>query len=130
MQLVASVRESLIDRVRTEQVLPVYIDALRRECHGVVTEIVPESDVASRSFLVKVSGPCPPDLHSGMFGRLLIPMDPERWIVIPQAAIRRVGQIEVVDVADSGSAGLRRRRRADRPHARQRRRDSVRAPGR
>jgi multidrug efflux pump subunit AcrA (membrane-fusion protein) len=109
MQLVASVRESLIDRIRKDQVLSVQIDALRRECHGTVTEIVPESDVSSRSFLVKVSGPCPPDIHSGMFGRLLIPMDPERWLVIPRTAIRRVGQLEIVDVADAGGQTLQRR---------------------
>lgn len=109
MQLVASVRESLIDRVREDQVLPVYIDALRRECAGIVTEIVPESDTATRSFQVKVSGPCPPDIHSGMFGRLLIPMDPERWLVIPRAAVRRVGQLEVVDVASTDARTVQRR---------------------
>jgi RND family efflux transporter MFP subunit len=109
MQLVASVRESLIDRVHEEQDLPVYIDALRRQCHGAVTEIVPESDASSRSFLVKVSGPCPPDIHSGMFGRLLIPMDAERWLIVPRVAIRRVGQLEVVDVPDAGEKALQRR---------------------
>jgi RND family efflux transporter MFP subunit len=109
MQLVASVRESLIDRVHKDQVLNVQIDALRRECRGTVTEIVPESDVASRSFLVKVSGPCPPDIHTGMFGRLLIPLYNERWLVVPRAAVRRVGQIEMVDVAGGAAPGLERR---------------------
>ncbi|MEW6249483.1 MAG: efflux RND transporter periplasmic adaptor subunit [Planctomycetota bacterium] len=109
MQLVASVRESLIDRVRTAQTVPVYIDALRRECQGTVTEIVPESDAASRSFLVKVSGPCPPDIHSGMFGRLLIPLDSERWLVIPRSAVRRIGQLEAVDVPDAAGEVLQRR---------------------
>lgn len=109
MQLVASVRESLIDRVHKDQTLPVFIDALQRQCHGIVTEIVPESDVASRSFLVKVSGPCPPDIHSGMFGRLLIPLDNEQWLVIPHSAIRRIGQLEVVDVVAPDGSTLQRR---------------------
>jgi len=109
MQLVASVRESLIDRVQKDQKLPVFIDALQRRCQGTVTEIVPESDVASRSFLVKVTGPCPPDIHSGMFGRLLIPLDNEQWLVLPHQAIRRIGQLEVVDVLAPGTTELQRR---------------------
>jgi RND family efflux transporter MFP subunit len=109
MQLVASVRDSLVQRLQKDQVLPVHIDALGRTCRGVVTEIVPQSDVASRTFLVKVSGPCPPDIHSGMFGRLLIPLDDEMWLVIPQAAVRRVGQLDIVDVADPSGKYLERR---------------------
>jgi RND family efflux transporter MFP subunit len=109
MQLVASVRESLIDRLQKDQIIPVHIDALNRTCHGVVTEIVPQSDVASRTFLVKVTGPCPPDIHSGMFGRLLIPLDDETWLVIPRAAVRHVGQLDLVAVADGTGKHLERR---------------------
>ncbi len=109
MQLVASVRESLVPRLSVGQVVDVRIEALGRTCAGEVSEIVPESDVASRSFAVKVTGPCPPDIHSGMFGRLLIPLDEEEWLVIPQAAVRRVGQLESVDVADADGQTLHRR---------------------
>ncbi len=109
MQLVAGVRESLVNRLRKDQTVSVRIDALRRTCQGTVTEIVPQSEVASRSFLVKVTGPCPPDLHSGMFGRLLIPLGNETWVVIPRAAVRRVGQLDLVDVADRGGKYLQRR---------------------
>ena len=42
-----------------------------------------------------------------MFGRLLIPLDQEKVLVIPHAAVRRVGQLQIVDVADG--AVLRRR---------------------
>jgi multidrug efflux pump subunit AcrA (membrane-fusion protein) len=47
-----------------------------------------------------------------MFGRVLIPLDEEEVLVIPRAAVRRVGQLDIVDVAESGGASgatLRRR---------------------
>jgi multidrug efflux pump subunit AcrA (membrane-fusion protein) len=42
-----------------------------------------------------------------MFGRIIIPLDEEDVLVIPQAAVRRIGQIELVDVVEDGQ--LRRR---------------------
>lgn len=102
MQLVASVRESLAQRLKLGQALTVQIDALNATCAGKVSEIVPESASASRSFLVKVSGPCHPGVLSGMYGRLFIPLDNERIVVIPPAALIRVGQLDMVRVADAG----------------------------
>jgi RND family efflux transporter MFP subunit len=109
MQLVASVRETLVQRLAVGQTADVRIEALGRTCQGEISEIVPESDVASRSFAVKVTGPCSPDVHSGMFGRLLIPLDEEEWLVIPQAAVRRVGQLASVEVAVAGGGQVGRR---------------------
>ncbi len=107
MQLIATVRESLARRLAVDQTIGVRIDALDKTCDGRVSEIVPEAQTASRSFLVKVTGPCPPNVYSGMFGRLLIPLDEEALLVVPAAAVRRVGQIELVDVAVDGE--MRRR---------------------
>jgi RND family efflux transporter MFP subunit len=117
MQLVASVRESLTDRLKVGQSIGVYVDALRRTCEGRVSEIVPEAQSASRSFAVKVTGPCPAGVYAGMFGRLLIPLGEEEVLVIPRTAVRRVGQLDIVDVAepaagaphDKGGLVLRRR---------------------
>ena len=98
MQLVASVRESLTQRLEVGNSVDVAVDAIGLQCSGTISEIVPESSQGSRSFLVKVTGPCPEGVYSGMFGRLLIPLDDEKVLVIPAAAVRRVGQIELVDV--------------------------------
>ena len=102
MQLIASVRESLAQRLKIGQEIGVRVDVLDKACGGQVSEIVPEAQSASRSFLVKVTGPCPEGIFAGMFGRLLIPNGVERVLVIPRAAIRRVGQIELVDVVSKG----------------------------
>jgi len=98
MQLVASVRESLAHRLSVGQAIGVKVDALDKACEGSVSEIVPEAEAASRSFQVKVTGPCPPGIYSGMFGRLLIPLDDEELLVIPRSAVRKVGQLDLVDV--------------------------------
>ena len=102
MQLVASVRESLTRRLAVGQDIGVRIDALQKTCQGQVSEIVPEADAASRSFLVKVTGPCPSGIYPGMFGRILIPLDEEVMVVVPKASVRRVGQLDMVEVVEDG----------------------------
>jgi len=100
MQLVASVRESLAHRLKVGEMVDVGVDALGKRCKGRVSEIVPEAESASRSFSVKVTGPCPDGVYSGMFGRLHIPLDEEEVLVVPAAAVRRIGQLDVVDVLE------------------------------
>ena len=107
MQLVASVRESLTHRLQVGQAIGVFVEALGKQCQGNVSEIVPEADSASRTFAVKVTGPCPPGIYSGMFGRLVIPLDEQEVLIVPGGAIRRIGQLDVVEVAQ-GSAVHRR----------------------
>ncbi len=107
MQMVASVRESLTDRLSVGQMLEVAIDPLHLTCPGHVAEIVPESESASRSFLVKVTGPCHPGVKPGMFGRLLIPLGSERVLVVPAGTIQHVGQLDMVKVATAD--GVERR---------------------
>lgn len=108
MQLVASVRESLSRRLAVGGTVSVRVDVLDHPCSGTVSEIVPEAESASRTFQVKVTGPCPAGVYTGMFGRLQIPMGEETVLLVPRAAVRSVGQVDCVDVAVDG----RRQRRA------------------
>jgi membrane fusion protein (multidrug efflux system) len=107
MQLVASVRESLTRRLRVGQTIGVHLDALDKTCEGQISEIVPEAESASRTFSVKATGPCPPGIYSGMFGRLLIPLDEDAVLVVPRAAVRRVGQLDLINVAEQGAVQRR-----------------------
>ncbi len=107
MQMVASVRESLALKLAVGQKLPARLESLNYECEAEVSEIVPEAQAASRSFQVKVTGPCPPGVYSGMFGRLSLPVGEEELIVVPRSAIRQVGQLTMVDVVAEGSVGRR-----------------------
>lgn len=103
MQLVARVRESLTRHLKVGQTIDVRIDSLERVCQGQVSEIVPEAESVSRTFSVKVTGSCPPDVYSGMFARLLIPLEEERVLVIPAEAVRHVGQLDLVEVVEKGA---------------------------
>ena len=107
MQLVASVRESLSRRLAVGGTVTVRVDVLDHPCNGTVSEIVPEAQAASRTFQVKVTGPCPPGVYAGMFGRLSIPVGEETLLLVPRAAVRSVGQVDCVEVAVDG---LRQRR--------------------
>lgn len=100
MQLVASVPESLTSRLSPGQNVFVKVDVLPKVCVGTVSEIVPESATQSRTFQVKVTGPCPPGIYSGMFGRLLIPTGDEKQMRIPVSAVRTYGQLQQVMVSD------------------------------
>jgi RND family efflux transporter MFP subunit len=104
MQLVASVRESLAQQLKEGQTIGVQVERLNKQCGGTISEIVPEAQSASRTFQVKVTGPCPPGIYSGMFGRILIPLDEEEVLVIPAQAVRSVGQLELVDAVQDGRA--------------------------
>lgn len=99
MQLVASVRESLTHRLAVGATVSVKLDALDHACPGKVSEIVPEADAESRTFQVKVVGPCPEGIYAGMFGRLSIPVGDETLLLVPRTAVQTVGQIHCVDVA-------------------------------
>jgi RND family efflux transporter MFP subunit len=107
MQLVASVRESLAHRLKPGQTIEVQIEHIDKACAGTISEIVPEAESASRAFQVKVTGPCPEGVYSGMFGRILIPLDQEQVLVIPRAAVRNVGQLDMVDVVENGAVHRR-----------------------
>jgi RND family efflux transporter MFP subunit len=99
MQLVASVRESLAHRLQVGQSIEVQIESFSTVRMGTISEIVPEAESSSRAFQVKVTGPCPEGVYSGMFGRILIPLDEQQVLVIPRQAVQSVGQLDLVNVA-------------------------------
>jgi RND family efflux transporter MFP subunit len=107
MQMVASVRESLSRFLHVGGSVSVKVDALDHTCSGTVSEIVPEAESASRTFQVKVIGPCPEGVYTGMFGRLSIPVGEESVLLIPRDAIHTIGQLECVDVAVGSQRGRR-----------------------
>jgi RND family efflux transporter MFP subunit len=103
MRLVAVVRESLAHRLALGQMVGVRLESMKKTCQGEVEEIVPQATAATRSFEVKVSGPCPPGVYPGMFGRIEIPLDPQEVISIPRSAVMQVGQLDLVDVVEGAN---------------------------
>lgn len=111
LRLEASVREAYIGRLdelrRSGRKLQIVIDAANRRTEGKIEQIVPAADIQSRSFLVKVQIPDSTGLYPGMFGRLRIPLEDQQYIEIPRAALREVGQVTLVEVADEQGTSLR-----------------------
>ncbi len=121
LRLEALVREGLISRVKLGDAFPVRVTALAvpgaapglvggPEAEGsggltaTVEEIVPSADPLTRTFLVKAALPETPGLYPGMFGRLFIPLGTRKAVVVPQNAVRRVGQLEMVTVKDGDTS--------------------------
>ena len=98
LRLEANVREGLISRVILGNDYKVSIETIGKTVLSRIDEIVPYADPTTRTFLVKASLPGTPGIYPGMFGRLLIPVEKEKTLLIPQKAVIRVGQLELVYV--------------------------------
>ena len=90
------VREGLVTRIRLDEKVIFYVDALRTNLTGEVREIVPSVDPGSRTFLVKVCISNAPALMPGMFGVLELNTGTRAALLVPAACVTRVGQLEYV----------------------------------
>ena len=98
LRLEAHVREGLIHKIIQGRAYGVQIQTLGQTLEATIEEIVPYADPETRTFLVKAALPDTPGVYPGMFGRLLIPSKEEETLLIPQEALTRVGQLEMVNV--------------------------------
>ncbi len=99
-RLEAYLREGLISKVRLGMKLPATITTLKKEVQTEVEEIIPYADPQTRTFLVKAALPPISGLYPGMFGKLKIPVLTEKVIIIPENALKNVGQLEMVSVKE------------------------------
>ena len=85
----------------------VLIEATGQAADGVVGEVVPVTDPATRTFLVKVDLPPQEGLKSGMFGRAQLVVGERAGFFVPQSAVRERGQLSYVYVVHDGRARMR-----------------------
>jgi membrane fusion protein (multidrug efflux system) len=90
------VRESLAVRLRVGDALSVEVPALADDFQGRIEEIVPFAEPGARTLLVKVALPQDPRLYAGLFARVAIPAGTRTRLLVPEAAIERVGQLSFV----------------------------------
>lgn len=102
LRLEAHVREGLMGTVGPGKALFVAIDTRNLLLPCVVEEVVPYADPRSRTFLVKVTLPEGNGLYPGMFGTLRIPVGKRPAVVVDGAAVRRVGQLDLMTVETEG----------------------------
>jgi multidrug efflux pump subunit AcrA (membrane-fusion protein) len=108
-RLEAAVEESRSNLVRLGNRVNVQIDAVSQgEFFGIVSEITPAADAASRSSIVKIDLPANPLLKSGLYGLARFPVSQKEVISVPQTAIVQRGQLTgVYVVLDNGTAQFR-----------------------
>jgi RND family efflux transporter MFP subunit len=102
LRLEAFVREGLISKISPGKQFPVYIKTLNQKVIAAVEEIVPYADPNTRTFLVKASLPQITGIYPGMYGKLMIPVNKHKIVVIPLKAVKKVGQLELVDIKVNG----------------------------
>ncbi|HEY5956595.1 MAG TPA: efflux RND transporter periplasmic adaptor subunit, partial [Polyangiaceae bacterium] len=96
------------DNVREGDVVDIEVDTVPKPILGKIGEIVPNVDVTSRAFLVKVD--LPPNvgqLRPGTFARVSFRMGARARLVVPTTAITSFGALDRVFVVDERSARLR-----------------------
>lgn len=108
-QLEASVEESFAGRVAIGDPVPITIDALgSTEVPGVVTEVAPSSQAATRSVTVKIALEPVAGLRSGLFGTAFFAAGERTGVSLPTASIVERGQLTAAFVIDTdGRARLR-----------------------
>jgi len=107
LQLEADVPESLAARLQLGARLAVRAEAVTGDWAGVISELAPAADPASRTFRVKLDLPPTPGRLSGRFARLLVPAGEGVALRVPATAMVRRGQMEMVFVVAQQRAVLR-----------------------
>jgi HlyD family secretion protein len=107
-ELHADLSESLLPHLHEGMELDVRIDALSRTVNGKLSEIVPKSDPATRTVLIKVAIDPEAGLVNGLFGRVRIPYGANEGLIVPTSAVRRVGQLQLVEVVGKDGRAMRR----------------------
>jgi len=110
-RLEVPVEESMLKKIQVGTPVQISIGALGPQEHsGKVTEVIPTSDPASRSFTVKIdlsdekgrSG-MPTALRSGLYGKARFSVGKKEVIQIPQKILLQQGQLVGVFVVDSSN---------------------------
>jgi RND family efflux transporter MFP subunit len=96
LQLEADVPEGIASNLKRDTSLSLHVDAMNRDFSGVVSEMSPTADSASRTFRVKLDLPQNPGLMPGQFARLSVPIGDKVSVRVPAAAVVQRGQLEMV----------------------------------
>lgn len=107
LQIVASVPETISPQIKQHQHLPVLIPTTGATLEGLVAEVSPVIDPASRSLPIKINLPSTTGLRTGMFARVKLPGTRSTTLMLPEQAVIFSGQLDKVFVVKNNTAGLR-----------------------
>lgn len=103
----ADLPEAILDRVKLGAKMQVTVASVPQPFEGIVSEIAPVADAASRTFQVKFDLTAVPGLRTGQFGRVSVPVAETKLLMVPRAAVTKRGQMEIVFVVRDRHAMLR-----------------------
>jgi RND family efflux transporter MFP subunit len=103
----ADLPEAILDRITREDAGEKCRPSRESVIEGTVSEISPVADPVSRTFQVKLDLPQTDGLRTGQFGRVSVPVAEVKLLLVPQSAVMKRGQMELVFVAKGGKAALR-----------------------
>jgi len=103
-RLEALVEESRIGRIHLGDTVSVSIEALgQKPMPGQISEIVPELDPSSRSYIIKIdlrNPDSPPNFRSGLFGKARFNTGTKQVLTVPVHIVLERGQLTFVYVVD------------------------------
>lgn len=99
LRVEAPVRESLAVILSLGDVLSVELPALGLTGDGVVDEIVPYAEPGARTMLIKIRLGQSENVMAGMYARVAVPAGRRERLLVLEAAIERIGQLEFALVA-------------------------------
>lgn len=103
----ADLPEAILDRIQMGAKMQVKIASVTKPLEATVSEIAPVADPVSRTFQVKLDLPSAEGLRTGQFGRVSVPVAEVKLLFVPQEALMKRGQMELVFVAKNSKAALR-----------------------
>ena len=103
LRLEVAVREGLAPRLLRDRDYQVRIPALDRTFDARIVEVAPFAEEGSRSVIVRFALPADPGLFPGMSGAIDLIVTSRDSLVVPQAALIRIGQLVFVDVVEGGA---------------------------
>lgn len=91
-QIVVNVDERFSGLINKGMPALILIDSLGLEIKGTISEVIPSVDPMSRTFIVKIDIKAP-QLKSGLYGKVKIPVGKRETIIIPLRAVVEKGQL-------------------------------------
>ncbi len=108
LRVETAVEESRANDVKIGDTATIEVAALPASVVGTVSEIVPNVDVASRAFTVKIDLPADAGpVHAGTFARVGFDTGTRSRLVVPKTAISTYGALDRVFVVENGHARIR-----------------------
>jgi RND family efflux transporter MFP subunit len=107
LQVVTAVPESLVLSIKPGAKLQLTVPSAGILTEGVVAEVAPSADPASRTAPVTIDLKPNSNLRTGQFARVMLPGKERQSLFIPQSAVVPKGQLDRVFVVENSSARLR-----------------------